>query len=191
LSGLLMAGPYLRGGVEVVVTTELVSQPYVDMTIAMMEACGVAVERDRDPATGALVLRVPEGTYRAIDHHIEPDASTASYFFAAAALCGGRVTIEGLGAASQQGDAGFPDLLARMGARVERTATSTTVTGTGTLRGLGDVDMTHMPDVSLTLAMVAVFADAPTRVHGVGFIRGHESDRIAAVVGELRRCGID
>ncbi|MFP3899837.1 MAG: 3-phosphoshikimate 1-carboxyvinyltransferase [Acidimicrobiia bacterium] len=191
VSGLLLAAPYLRGGAEIVVGTPLVSRPYVDMTLATMAACGVEVTREADPATGALVLRVPEAVYRAVGHAIEPDASTASYFLAAAALCGGRVTVAGLGRGSLQGDARLADLLADMGAHLERDDTSTTVTGTGKLRTRGDVDLADMPDMAPTLAVLAPFADGPTRVRGVGFIRGHETDRIAAIVRELRRCGIE
>jgi 3-phosphoshikimate 1-carboxyvinyltransferase len=134
---------------------------------------------------------VPAGRYRSVRYLVEPDASAASYLLAAAAVCGGRVTVDGLGRQSQQGDAGFAALLGAMGARVERTASSTTVTGTGELEGLGDVDLSAMPDMAQTLAAVAVFANGPTRVRGVGFIRGHETDRVAAVVRELRRCGIE
>ncbi|MGH9287844.1 MAG: 3-phosphoshikimate 1-carboxyvinyltransferase, partial [Acidimicrobiales bacterium] len=115
----------------------------------------------------------------------------ASYLLAAAAICGGRVTVEGLGGDSLQGDAGFVDLLAAMGASVERSSATTTVIGPPRLRALGDVDLSAMPDMAQTLATVAVFADGPTRVGGVGFIRRHETDRITAVVRELRRCGID
>jgi 3-phosphoshikimate 1-carboxyvinyltransferase len=101
------------------------------------------------------------------------------------------VTIDGLGSASLQGDARFAHVLGRMGARVDMTARSTTVAMDGPLVGLGDVDLSALPDMAQTLAVVAAFADRPTRVRGVGFIRGHETDRIAAVVAELRRCGID
>jgi 3-phosphoshikimate 1-carboxyvinyltransferase len=198
LSGLLLAAPCTRAGVRLAVTTVLASRPYVDMTVAVMGDFGVSVAIDEDgsapdaPAgagTGP-VLRVPPGGYRAADHRVEPDASAASYVLAAAAIVGGRVTVAGLGSGSRQGDARFADLLAAMGARVERTATSTTVVGDGRLRGLGDVDLSAMPDMAQTLAAVAVFADRPTRVRGVGLIRGHETDRIAAVVTELRRAGI-
>ena len=187
LSGLLLAAPYTRGGVRVEVTTQLVSRPYVDLTVAVMAAFRVAVERRGDAA-----FVVPVGRYRATTYWVEPDASSASYFLAAAAICGGRVTIEGLGASSVQGDARFADLLARMGVQVERAADRTTVVGPpGRLRGLGDIDLRELPDMAPTLAAVAVFADRPTQVRGVGFIRHHETDRIAAVVRELRRCGID
>jgi 3-phosphoshikimate 1-carboxyvinyltransferase len=193
LSGLLLAAPYARGGVRLRLATRLVGRPFVDLTLAVMAAFGVdvAVREGRRPGEPRLTLAVPAGRYRAGDFRVEPDASAASYFLAAAAICGGRVTVEGLGRGSRQGDAGFADLLAAMGARVERTEASTTVIGAGPLRGLGDVDLGAMPDMAQTLAAVAVFAQGPTRVHGVGFIRGHETDRISAVVRELRRCGIE
>ena len=191
LSGLLLAAPCTRTGVRLTVTTQLVSRPYIGLTASVMGAFGATVREDT-PATGAgPVFAVDPGGYRAASYQVEPDASTASYLLAAAAVVGGRVTITGLGAGSDQGDARFADLLGEMGARVERTPTSTTVEGTGTLRGLGDVDMADMPDMAQTLAAVAVFADRPTRVTGVELIRWHETDRIAAVVAELRRVGIE
>jgi 3-phosphoshikimate 1-carboxyvinyltransferase len=181
LSGLLLAAPYARGGVRLRLTTTLVSRPYVELTQAVMGAFGVDVGPDLD---------VPAGRYRATAYVVEPDASTASYFLAAAALVGGRVTVKGLGEGTRQGDARLADLLAAMGAAVERTATTTTVTGTGRLRGLGRVDLADMPDMAQTLAVLAPFGDGPTEVTGVGFIRGHETDRIAAVVTELGRLGV-
>jgi 3-phosphoshikimate 1-carboxyvinyltransferase len=180
LSGLLMAGPLMADGLSVELTSPLVSVPYVEATTAVMAAFGVTVDG----------LRVQPGAYRATDYAIEPDASAASYLLAAAAIGEGRVTVEGLGTASLQGDVRFADLLERMGARVERTADRITVTGTGTLHGI-DVDMADISDTAQTLAAVAVFADSPTRVRGIGFIRKKETDRIAAVVTELRRAGLD
>ena len=161
ISGLLLAG------FDVDVTTDLVSEPYVLMTRAVIDAFPSA------------------RTYA-----VEPDASAASYFLAAAALLDGRVTVNGLGTRSLQGDLGFVDVLSAMGADVDQDETRTTVRGTGTLHGV-DVDLRHLSDMVPTLAAVAVFADAPTTIRGVGFIRGKETDRIAAVVTELRRCGID
>jgi 3-phosphoshikimate 1-carboxyvinyltransferase len=191
LSGLLLAAPCTRDGTRLSVTTGLVSQSYVDLTAAVMAAFGVDVIDEGDRPGAGPVLRVPPGSYRPTAYVVEPDASTASYLLAAAAIVGGRVTVEGLGSGSRQGDARFAELLGAMGAHVERTATSTTVVGSGELRSLGDVDMSAMPDMAQTLAAVAVFADAPTRVTGVELIRWHETDRIAAVVAELGRCGID
>jgi 3-phosphoshikimate 1-carboxyvinyltransferase len=185
LSGLLLAAPAMRTGLRIDVSGPLVSQPYVAMTVAVMAAFGVDV-----PTTGAQGWAVPPATYRGADYEIEPDASAASYAFAAAALLGGRVRVEGLGRGSLQGDLRFVDVLERMGATVERTADATTVTGTGVLRGV-DVDLADLSDTAQTLAAVAAFADGPTRVRGIGFIRRKETDRIGAVVTELRRAGID
>lgn len=180
LSGLLMAGPLMRDGLSVELTSELVSVPYVTMTAAVMAAFGVHADG----------LRVAPGGYRAAEYAIEPDASAASYFLAAAAITGGRITVAGLGAGSLQGDVRFAEVLERMGARVSRGADGITVTGTGTLHGV-DVDMADISDTAQTLAAVAVHAQTPTRVRGIGFIRGKETDRIGAVVTELRRAGID
>ncbi|GIE75990.1 3-phosphoshikimate 1-carboxyvinyltransferase [Actinoplanes philippinensis] len=180
LSGLLMAGPLMPRGLTVALTSPLVSVPYVEMTTAVMAAFGVTVDG----------LAVPAGAYRPAAYAIEPDASAASYFLGAAAITGGQVTVSGLGAESLQGDVRFADVLERMGASVSRTADSVTVRSTGRLHGV-DVDMADISDTAQTLAAVAVFADSPTRVRGIGFIRGKETDRIGAVVTELRRAGID
>jgi 3-phosphoshikimate 1-carboxyvinyltransferase len=180
LSGLLMAGPLMTEGLTVELTSALVSVPYVEMTRAVMAAFGVEVAG----------LSVAPGGYRATDYPVEPDASAASYFLGAAAVAGGRVTVRGLGTGSLQGDVGFADVLERMGATVTRSADSLTVNATGALRGV-DVDMSDISDTAQTLAAVAVYADSPTRVRGIGFIRGKETDRVAAVVTELRRAGID
>jgi 3-phosphoshikimate 1-carboxyvinyltransferase len=180
LSGLLMAGPLMAGGLAVELTSPLVSVPYVEMTKAVMAAFGVEVEG----------LRVRAGSYRPASFAIEPDASAASYFLGAAAVAGGRVTVRGLGSASLQGDVAFADVLARMGATVTRSAEELTVSAGAALHGI-DVDMADISDTAQTLAAVAVFADSPTRVRGIGFIRGKETNRVAAVVTELRRAGID
>ena len=121
---------------------------------------------------------------------IEPDASAASYVFAAAALVGGRATVAGLGEGSLQGDLAFVDVLEQMGAQVERGAASTSVTGVGALRGV-EVDMSQLSDTAPTLAVVAAFAEGPTRMTGIGFIRGKETDRVGNVVAELRRLGVE
>jgi len=180
LSGLLLAAPYFRRGVHVQLTTALVSEPYVDMTRAVMASFGVM-------AGGWSVV---PGAYEPREYAVEPDASAASYFFAAAAVCGGRVTVDGLGTGTVQGDLAFVDVLREMGATVEQSASSTTVIGPASLHGV-HADLRHFSDMVPTLAVVAAFADSPTVITGVGFIRGKESDRIAAVVTELQRCGID
>ncbi len=198
LSGLLLAAPYAAAGARLRLSTALVSRPFVELTIDVMDAFGVEVaalagggqEGGCGQEGGGDAFVVPPGRYRATAYAVEPDASAAAYFLAAAALVGGRVTVAGLGAGSRQGDARFADLLAAMGARVERTVAATSVTGTGRLAGLGPVDLADMPDMTPTLAVLAAFADGPTRITGVGFIRGHETDRIAAVVAELARLGV-
>jgi 3-phosphoshikimate 1-carboxyvinyltransferase len=187
LSGLLLSGPCFRDGLEVHLTTGLVSRPYVELTTDVMAAFGAPVEVSPDRST----LRVAPVGYRSVEHYVvEPDASAASYFAAAAALVGGRVRIDGLGRSSRQGDIAFIDLLARMGADVTWAADSVTVRGAGTLRGV-QVDMSDISDTAQTLAAVAPFASSPTTVTGIGFIRGKETDRVAAVVAELRRLGVE
>ncbi|MDX6228812.1 MAG: 3-phosphoshikimate 1-carboxyvinyltransferase [Frankiales bacterium] len=180
LSGLLMAAPLMADGLEVELVSPLVSVPYVEMTGTVMRAFGVESQH----------LLVRPQSYLAVDYAIEPDASAASYFLAAAAITGGRITVEGLGTESIQGDVAFADLLEQMGAHVVREPHRLTVTGTRTLHGI-DVDMADISDTAQTLAAVAVFADSPTVVRGIGFIRGKETDRIGAIVTELQRAGID
>jgi 3-phosphoshikimate 1-carboxyvinyltransferase len=184
LSGLLLTAPCLRDPLTIYRAGVAVSQPYLEMTVAVVTHFGGQITKP-DPATFVVS---PTG-YRATPFSIEPDASAASYFFAAAAITGGRVRVEGLGTDSVQGDLAFVDGLERMGAEVERGSDFTEVRGTGVLHGI-QWDMRDLSDTAQTLAAVAVFADSPTEVTGIGFIRGKETDRIAAVVTELRRCGI-
>jgi 3-phosphoshikimate 1-carboxyvinyltransferase len=185
VSGLLMAAPYFSAGLDLSLTGPVVSRPYLDMTVEVMKAFGGVVEPLGDRA-----FRVESSAYRGRTFAIEPDASSASYLLAAAALVGGQVVVEGLGRSSLQGDAAFAGVLEQMGAMVRQTDDSTTVSSDGRLRGV-DVDLVDMPDMAQTVAAVAVFADGPTRVRGVGIIRDHETDRIASVVAELTRAGID
>lgn len=185
LSGLLLVAPCLRDGLEITVDGPLQSVPYVDMTIAVMRAFGAKVEVADDHRWFAVE---PTG-YQQATYAIEPDASAASYFLAAAALCGGSVTIAGLGTDSIQGDVRFAEVLAACGASVETTPDSVTVRG-GDLRG-GSFDLADISDTAQTLAAVAPFASGPIEVTGIGFIRRKETDRIAAVVTELRRLGVE
>jgi 3-phosphoshikimate 1-carboxyvinyltransferase len=180
LSGLLLAGPLFPDGVAVHLTSPLVSLPYVELTRSVMRAFGASVD----------ATTVEPGSYAATTYVVEPDASAASYFFAAAAVTGGRVTVEGLGRDALQGDVAFVDLLERMGAEVVRGDASTSVRGTGTLHGI-TADLADHSDTAQTLAAVAVFADSPTTITGIGFIRGKETDRIGETVANLRRCGIE
>lgn len=188
LSGLLMAAPARRGGLRLQVEGGLVSRPYVDMTVAVMRAFGASVTELVEGAEKNWT--VAGDLYRAADYHIEPDASAASYFFAAAAILGGRVTVEHLGRESLQGDLRFVEVLEAMGCTVHRGTESTTVESSGELHGV-DVDLGDLSDTAQTLAVVAVFASSPSRVRGIGFIRNKETDRVGNVVTELRRCGID
>lgn len=185
LSGLLMAAPAAGDQTTIRLSTPVVSRPYVDLTLETMADFGADVDTPDD----ATFVVNPTG-YQGRTYQIEPDASAASYLLAAPLITGGRVTVRGLTPGVRQGDAGFARVLERMGARVRIDSSGTTVESTGTLRGI-DVDLSDMSDTAQTLAAVAVFADGPTRVSGIGFIRAKETDRIAAVVTELRRCGID
>jgi 3-phosphoshikimate 1-carboxyvinyltransferase len=188
LSALLMAAPAARGPVELRVAGELVSQPYVEMTLGVMRAFGVTVECETSPSGAPAVFRTPATAYEPAEYEIEPDASAASYFFGAAAVTGGEVTVEGLSRDSVQGDLAFVDVLEQMGCRVVCGENSVTVTGRP-LRGV-DVDMNAISDTAQTLAAVAVFADGPTRIRNIAHVRHKETDRIAAVATELRRLGI-
>jgi len=132
-------------------------------------------------------FKIPAGGYTACDYEIEPDASAASYFWAAAAVTGGRVTVEGLAPNALQGDVGFCDCLAGMGCTVESSGDSITVSG-GKLRGI-DVDMNGISDTVQTLAVVALFADGRTRIRNVAHIRHKETDRIGDLARELRKLG--
>ncbi|MFJ2236920.1 3-phosphoshikimate 1-carboxyvinyltransferase [Streptomyces sp. NPDC087859] len=184
LTALLLLGPLTRKGLRIRVT-DLVSVPYVEITIAMMRAFGVRVDREGD------VFVVPPGGYRATTYAIEPDASTASYFFAAAAVTpGAEVTVPGLGTGALQGDLGFVDVLRRMGAQVSVGASGTTVRGTGVLRGL-TVNMRDISDTMPTLAAIAPFADGPVRIEDVANTRVKECDRLEACAQNLRRLGVD
>jgi 3-phosphoshikimate 1-carboxyvinyltransferase len=185
VSALLMPAPLWRNGLRLAISGEA-ARPFIEMTLRLMETWGAASTVTGDPDD---LIVVPGGQrYRAQDFTIEPDATAASYFAAAAALCGGSVTIPGLTRRSVQGDAGFFAILEQMGARVTWHANAVEVTGNRRLRGV-DVAMNPMPDVVPTLAAIAPFADSPTRIRKVGFIRHHESDRIGAIATELRRVG--
>ena len=184
LSALMLIAPYLQDGLVIELTTPLVSRPYLAITQAVMAAFGV-LEVSIDESR----VRVGPGRYVAREFIVEPDASSASYPLAAAAICGGRVTVPGLDSESLQGDAGFCQVLASMGCTAEQDEHGTTVRRDGPLRGV-DIDMVDMSDVVPTLAVVAAFAETTTRIRGVGFIRGKESDRLGDLCVELRRAGV-
>lgn len=184
LSGLLMALPYARNTSEIEVEGQLVSVPYVTMTLAVMKAFGVRVDNRKNKR-----FVVKPGQYMCRDYVIEPDASAASYFFALAAITGGKVAVEDLGKNSLQGDVDFVQVLAHMGCRVEMNERRTTLFG-GRIKGV-DVDMNAISDTVMTLAVVALFAEGPTRIRNVSHIRHKETDRIGAVATELRKFGAE
>lgn len=178
VSALLLVAPSAAGPVEIAVDGPLVSAPYVDTTVSVMRAFGVAVE-------GRFEAR-PQ-PYVAREYDVAGDAASANYFFALAASSGGEVTVTGLDPAVPQAEAAFVEVLARMGCAVRRDGDAVTVTG-GDLRGV-DVDMNAMPDSAPTLAALALRARGPTRIRNVATLRLKESDRIAALAQELRKFG--
>ncbi|NJN68190.1 MAG: 3-phosphoshikimate 1-carboxyvinyltransferase [Chloroflexaceae bacterium] len=188
LSALLMIAPYAYQDTVIEVGSDLVSHSYIAMTCRMMEAFGVRVTQGPENPTRFLI-RAGQG-YRPRRYTVEPDASNASYFFAAAAITGGRVRVEHLSRSSCQGDARFVEVLADMGCMVTATDTFIEVVGPPTLRGV-DVDLNDMSDTVQTLAAIAPFADAPVTIRNVEHIRWKETDRIRAVVTELCRLGVE
>jgi len=185
ISAILLAAPYADNDVRVVVIDDLASKNYVDMTVDVMNKFGVDVERD---AYKEFRVKTGQG-YKGCEYMVEPDASGASYFFAAAAITGGKVRVEGLGECSLQGDAKFVDILSRMGCRTKKSQDWLEVEG-GKLRGI-DVDMNDTPDVVQTLAPVAAFAEGRTRIRNVKNLRLKETDRITAIVNELKKAGVE
>lgn len=184
ISALMMIAPCTPKGIDLDIEGTLVSQPYVDLTISVMGAFGAVATND---AYRRISVPGQQG-YRGITYQVEPDASAASYFLAAAAITGGRVTIEGLGRASAQGDLRLADIFERMGCALRWEQDRVELRGPERLRGI-DVDMADLSDVAQTLAAIAPFADSPVRIRGVGFIRRKETERVAAVTTELRRLG--
>jgi 3-phosphoshikimate 1-carboxyvinyltransferase len=189
LTALCLLGPLTAEGLRIRVT-DLVSAPYVDLTLAMMARFGAVARRDSDARAGEQSFAFEPAGYQAVDMTVEPDASTASYFLAAAALTGNTVTVPGLGRRSAQGDLAFgTQILAAMGAQCHATDGAITVTGTGQLSG-GEFVMRDISDTMPTLAAIAPFADGPVTITGVGNVRVKESDRLEAMAVNLRACGI-
>jgi 3-phosphoshikimate 1-carboxyvinyltransferase len=188
VSAVLLAAPLAERDVNLEFRDGvLVSRPYVELTLELMQAFGAEAGWS---GSGGLHVRGGHG-YRGRDYRIEPDASAAAYPFCAAAIAGGRVRVEGIPADSLQADLGLLPLLERMGCRVERGADFAEVRGpTGGLRGI-DVDMNALPDAVLALAVVALFAEGPTRIRNVANLRIKETDRLAALETELRKLGAE
>jgi 3-phosphoshikimate 1-carboxyvinyltransferase len=189
LSGLLMAAPMMApaAGLTIGVRGTLISQPYVQMTVALMQRFGIDVRQE----SGEFV--VPPGTYRSPGRYVvEGDASGASYFLALGAIAGGPVRVEGVGRDSVQGDVRFADALAAMGAGIEIGDHHITASApaAGRLRAI-DADFNHIPDAAMTIAVAALFADGPSTLRNIGSWRVKETDRIAAMATELRKLGAD
>lgn len=194
VTALLLALPLSGSPWKVVVQGELISKPYVEITLNLMRRFGVDVTR-----RGWNEFSVPAVPYRAIDQiHVEGDASAASYFLAAGAISGlrstGHVRVEGVGESSIQGDVRFVDILRQMGAHIEmgpnwiESGTEDEVRRVGKLRAI-DVDLNHIPDAAMTVAVLALFADGPCTLRNIGSWRVKETDRISAMATELRKLG--
>ncbi|MFZ5564391.1 MAG: 3-phosphoshikimate 1-carboxyvinyltransferase [Thermodesulfobacteriota bacterium] len=184
LSSLLLAAPYIDGGLNIEVIEGPVSKPYIDLTVDIMNRFGVTVDRE-----GYNHFDVAGGQcYRKGDYKVEPDASQASYFWAAAAVTGITVKVLDMAPESRQGDVRFVEVLRSMGCAVSRDSDGIAVTG-GTLSAV-DVDMGDMPDLVPTLAVAAAFAQGTTVIRNVAHLKEKESDRLAAVATELTKMGI-
>lgn len=184
ISSLLLSGPYAKSDLTIEVTGELVSRPYVDLTLDVMKTFGVNVENE-----DYRIFNVPSGqSYAAQEFTIDGDASSASYFWGAAAITGGTVKTGNIHPyKNKQGDMGLLDIFEEMGCNIEREDKSITVSG-GSLTGVS-VDMGSMPDMVPTLAVVALFAEGKTTISNVSHLRYKESDRIVDTADEIRRIG--
>ena len=184
LTALLLIAPCARDGMEIEVVGAR-KMPYIDITLAVMEAFGVEVIND-----DYKYFRIAGGQqYQPRIYNVEPDASSASYFFAAAALTGGRITVKHLHLDSPQGDIGFVHILEQMGCQITVSDNGITVTGPRQLKGI-DVDMRAISDTALTLAAIAPFADSIVTIRNIEHTRWQETDRIHAMVTELRKLGV-
>ena len=186
ISALLMAAPYARQDVLIAIDGGVPSKPYIDMTLDIMRELGVeAVDEGYTRMVVPATQRYRHGVY-----DVEPDASGATYLWAAAAIAGGSVTVAGLSRKSRQGDVGFVDVLTQMGCTLKESDAGFTITAPadGQLRGI-EVDLNAMPDTVQTLAAVALFAKGPTLIRNVANLRIKETNRLAALEAELEKCG--
>jgi 3-phosphoshikimate 1-carboxyvinyltransferase len=192
LSALLHVAPYARHEVKVRLEGRQTSWPYVEMTMRLMDHFGHFVELERDPETHEPSrIVVPTGRYLATDYVVEPDASNASYFLAAAAaLPGSRIRIDGLGRSSLQGDVRFTELLKQMGAWVKLERDHVLVEGPDTLEGI-DADFSSIPDTAQTFAVLACLAEGSSTLRGLHTLRVKETDRVAALQNELAKLGAE
>lgn len=185
VSALMMVAPFGKSDTKINIKHSLVSRSYVEMTAEVMKEFGVSCEFGPNHQ----IYIANEQVYRARSYHIEGDGSSASYFFALAAICKSHITIYGLTRTSTQGDLGFVDILAQMGCVVDRADDHISLRY-GDLRAV-EVDMNTMSDVAMTLAVVAIFAKGTTKIFNVGNMRLKECDRIRAIVTELRKLNVE
>ena len=185
LSSVLLIAPYTENGIEIYIAESPVSKPYIDMTIDIMAKFGVDVKRDEYLKFGIEGRRC----YRAGNHYVEPDCSQAGYFWAAAAVTGAVIKVKGITKESRQGDLKLTGLLERMGCEIVFENDGISVKGRS-LSGI-EADMSDMPDMVPTLAVVASFAKGTTVIKNVGHLKSKESDRLSAVVNELLKTGIE
>ncbi|HEU4351129.1 MAG TPA: 3-phosphoshikimate 1-carboxyvinyltransferase [Burkholderiales bacterium] len=184
LTALLMALPLAGRDSTIEVQGDLISKPYVEITLNVMQRFGISVKRDAWRA-----FHVPARLYTSPGKiFVEGDASSASYFLAAGALGGGPVRVEGVGRGSVQGDIRFTEVLERMGARVSMDENAIEVSGGKQLQPI-DMDMNHIPDAAMTTAVLALFAEGPSTIRNVASWRVKETDRLAAMATELRKLG--
>ncbi|MBF0687827.1 MAG: 3-phosphoshikimate 1-carboxyvinyltransferase [Cellulomonas sp.] len=184
VSGLLLAGARFERGLTVRHTgPTLPSLPHIEMTVAVLRAAGVVVDDSRPE-----IWRVEPGPVAGRDVHVEPDLSNAAPFLCAAMVAGGSVRVPGWPASTTQPGGLLPDILTRMGASVTLDGEVLTVTGTGEVRGV-DLDLRAAGELAPTIAALATHADSPTRLRGIAHLRGHETDRLAALAAEITRLG--
>lgn len=185
LSGLLMAAPLTKNGMNIQSTRAIAEQPYVLMTLQLMKQFGIHHDYLND-----FKIKILPGVYQATELTIEPDASTASYFFAAAALMQYSIKVMDLNIHSLQGDLRFLTILEKIGCNVKKTNDYINVIGPVSLKDIGEINMSGFTDTFMTLAIIAPFLSAPTIIHGLRHTRLQESDRVAAMAEGLNRVGI-
>ncbi len=185
LSSLLLIAPYAQKPASLLVEGQVFSKPYVTMTLQVMHDFGIAVQASTDLTS----FKISQGSYQAREYQIEGDASSASYFWAAAAITGGKVTVTNVPAPSLQGDAILVDILEKMGCQIDKGANGITVYGPQELHAI-EVDMADCPDVAPTLAIVAAFAKGKTIIKNIAHLRIKECDRLHVMATELTKLGV-
>jgi 3-phosphoshikimate 1-carboxyvinyltransferase len=186
LTAILMIAPLLKTNTNIKIEGELVSKPYIDITLDIMSRFGISVQNNDYQSFTVLGNQ----SYKSVERYmVEGDASSASYFLAAGAIKGGEITVHGVGKLSVQGDKHFADVLEKMGAEVSWKDESITVKGKP-LTGI-DMDMNHIPDAAMTIATTALFAEGSTTIRNIYNWRVKETDRLTAMATELRKVGAE